>query len=188
MITTTLFGLILGVGVAALLTLLFGVYTIGPTERGVLTTFGRAQRTNGTTADDPTLGALLTTEEKSRYSYPNVRVIPPGGPYFKWPWQRLYKVDMTIQTVDITWDPEIRQDAIEAVTKDNLTVQISGQIRWRPCERNLYAYLFGICTPPPTSSATSSPCCATVSPPSTAKLPRAPSRAFPSTTSAAIFP
>eukprot|EP01041_Mallomonas_annulata_P028843 gene28843-50740_t len=114
MITTTLFGLILGGGVAALLTLLFGVYTIGPTERGVLTTFGRAQRTNGTTADDPTLGALLTTEEKSRYSYPNVRVIPPGGPYFKWPWQRLYKVDMTIQTVDITWDPEIKQDAIEA--------------------------------------------------------------------------
>ena len=102
MITTTLFGLILGVGLAALLTLLFGVYTIGPTERGVLTTFGRAQRTNGTTDTDPTLGALLTNEEKSRYSYPNVRVIPPNGPYFKWPWQRLYKVDMTIQTVDIT--------------------------------------------------------------------------------------
>ena len=137
MITTTLFGLVLGVGLAALLTLLFGVYTVGPTERGVLTTFGRAQRTAGTTADDPQLGALLTAEEKSRYSYPCVRVIPPGGPYFKWPWQRLYKVDMTIQTVDITWDPEIKQDSIEAVTKDNLTVQISGQIRWKPCERNL---------------------------------------------------
>jgi regulator of protease activity HflC (stomatin/prohibitin superfamily) len=38
-------GLILGVGLAALLTLLFGVYTIGPTECGVLTTFGRAKRT-----------------------------------------------------------------------------------------------------------------------------------------------
>ncbi len=147
MITTTLFGLFVGVGLAALLTLLFGVYSIGPTERGVLTTFGRVQRTEGTSADDPQLGALLTAEEKVRYNYPSVRVIPPGGPYFKWPWQRLYKVDMTIQAIDITWDPDINQDSIEAVTKDNLTVQISGQIRWKPCERNLYAYLFGIAHP-----------------------------------------
>ena len=147
MITTTLFGLFVGVGLAALLTLLFGVYSIGPTERGVLTTFGRVQRTAGTSADDPTLGALLTDEEKVRYNYPSVRVILPGGPYFKWPWQKLYKVDMTIQAIDITWDPDITQDSIEAVTKDNLTVQISGQIRWKPCERNLYAYLFGIAHP-----------------------------------------
>jgi regulator of protease activity HflC (stomatin/prohibitin superfamily) len=101
----------------------------------------------GTTGDDPQLGALLTEEEKQRYDYPAIRVIAPGGPYFKWPWQRLYKIDMTIQTVDITWDPDIQQESIEAVTKDNLTVQISGQIRWRPCERNLYAYLFGIAHP-----------------------------------------
>lgn len=147
MITSTLFGLLVGFSLVALGALLFGVYTIGPTQRGVLTTFGRAQRTQGTTAEDPQLGALLTEEETRRYNYPNVRVIQPGGPYFKWPWQRLYKVDMTIQTVDITWDPDIRQDTIEAVTKDNLTVQISGQIRWRPCERNLYAYLFGIADP-----------------------------------------
>jgi regulator of protease activity HflC (stomatin/prohibitin superfamily) len=143
----TLIGFFLGIGLAALLTLLFGVYTIGPTQRGVLTTFGRAQRTTGNTADDPQLGALLTEEEKLRYNYPNIRVIPPGGPYFKWPWQGLSKVDMTIQTMDITWDPDVRQDAIEAVTKDNLTVHISGQIRWKPCERNLYAYLFGISHP-----------------------------------------
>lgn len=147
MVTSTLLGLILGIGLAALITLLFGVFSIGPTERGVLTTFGRVQRTLGTTADDPQLGALLTAEEKLRYNYPNVRVIPQGGPYFKWPWQRLYKVDMTIQTIDITWDPDIQQESIEAVTKDNLTVQISGQIRWKPCERNLYAYLFGIAHP-----------------------------------------
>ena len=147
MITSILFGLVLGIILAALLTLLFGVYTIGPTERGVIATFGRAQRLDGTTADDPQLGALLTTEEKLRYNYPNIRVILPGGPYFKWPWQRLSKVDMTIQTIDITWDPEIQQETIEAVTKDNLTVQISGQIRWKPCERNLYAYLFGIAHP-----------------------------------------
>jgi regulator of protease activity HflC (stomatin/prohibitin superfamily) len=147
MITSTLLGLVLGVGLAALLTLLLGVYSIGPTERGVLCTFGRAQRTAGFTADDPQLGALLSAEEKQRYNYPNIRVIPPGGPYFKWPWQSLSRIDMTIQTVDITWDPDIQQDSIEAVTKDNLTVQISGQLRWKPCERNLYAYLFGVARP-----------------------------------------
>ena len=146
-IAVSFFALILGVGLAALLTLLFGVYSVGPTERGVLTTFGRVQRMPGTTVDDPQLGALLTAEEKKRYTYPNVRVIPQGGPYFKWPWQRLYKVDMTIQAIDITWDPDIQQSHIEAVTRDNLTVQISGQIRWKPCERNLYAYLFGVAHP-----------------------------------------
>ncbi len=147
MTTSILLGLVFGFVLAALLTLLFGVYTIGPTQRGVLTTFGRAQRMAGTIADDPHLGSLLNAEEKTRYSYPNVRVILPGGPYFKWPWQRLYKVDMTIQTIDIAWDPDIKQDAIEAVTKDNLTVSITGQIRWKPCERNLYAYLFGVAHP-----------------------------------------
>jgi regulator of protease activity HflC (stomatin/prohibitin superfamily) len=137
-------GLLVGVCIAALLTLLLGVYSIGPTERGVLTTFGRAQRMAGTTAEDPQFGALLTAEERGRYNYPNVRVILPGGPYFKWPWQRVRKVNMTIQAVNITWDPDIKQNFIDAVTKDNLTVEISGQIRWKPCERNLYAYLFGV--------------------------------------------
>jgi regulator of protease activity HflC (stomatin/prohibitin superfamily) len=144
---SSLIGFGFGVGLAALFTLLFGVYTIGPTQRGVITTFRRAQRIAGTTVDDPVLGALLTEEEKVRYNYPNIRVIPPGGPYFKWPWQTLSKVDMTIQTTDITWDPEIKQNHIEAVTKDNLTVAITGQIRWKPCERNLYAYLFGVTHP-----------------------------------------
>lgn len=147
MIPAILFGLILGVGLAALMTLLFGVYSIGPTERGVITTLGRAQRLAGTTGDDPDLSASLKEAERNRYNYPNIRVIQPGGPYFKWPWQRLHKVDMTIQAVDITWDPDVKQEFIEAVTKDNLTVQISGQIRWKPCERNLYAYLFGVARP-----------------------------------------
>lgn len=132
---------------AVALVFLSGIYSIGPTQRGVMTTFGRAERLSGMTADDPELGGLLSEEEKTRYNYPVVRVIPPGGPYFKWPWQRIYKVDMTIQTADIAWDPEVEQSYIEAVTKDNLTVQISGQIRWKPCERNLYAYLFGVTNP-----------------------------------------
>jgi regulator of protease activity HflC (stomatin/prohibitin superfamily) len=121
-----LFGFAVGVGIAALLALLFGVYTIGPTQRGVLETFHRAQRLDGMSVDDPELGALLREDERARYNYPMVRVIPPGGPYFKWPWQTLRKVDMTIQTTDITWDPEVQQRHIEAVTKDNLTVAING--------------------------------------------------------------
>jgi regulator of protease activity HflC (stomatin/prohibitin superfamily) len=141
------FGILIGIALAAILTLLFGVYTIGPTERGVITTFGRVQRLRGTIADDPELGALVTPDELNRYNYPLIRVITPGGPYFKWPWQRLYRVAMTIQTTDIVWDPDIQQETIEAVTKDNLSVTITGQIRWRPCERNLYPFLFGIIHP-----------------------------------------
>ncbi|MEI6860818.1 MAG: SPFH domain-containing protein [Verrucomicrobiota bacterium] len=143
----SVFAILLGVLLAFGLSLLFGIFTIGPTQRGVLTTFGRAQRLGGLVGDDPELGALLSDEEKARYHYPSIRVIPPGGPYFKWPWQVLRKVDMTIQTTDITWDPDVRQDSIEAVTKDNLNVAIAGQIRWRPCERNLYAFLFGVTHP-----------------------------------------
>jgi len=141
--------IVLGMLVAAGIVLAFGVYTIGPTQRGVLASFGRVQRVgNQRIGDDPELGALLSDEEKARYDYPVIRVIKPGGPYFKWPWQKLTKVDMTIKTTDITWDPDIVQGAIESVTKDNLTVQISGQIRWRPCERNLYAYVYGVQNPP----------------------------------------
>lgn len=140
--------LLLGFVIAAVIVFLFGVYTIGPTERGVLSTFGRARRIGDQhIADDPELGLLLTEEERQRYNYPVIEVIKPGGPYFKWPWQQLRKVDMTIQTTDITWDPDIDQESIESVTKDNLTVDITGQIRWRPCERNLYAYVFGVESP-----------------------------------------
>jgi len=140
-------GFVLGIALAGMCTLLFGVYTIGPTERGVLTTFGRAQRLNGSVASDPELAVLLTTEELPRYDFPLIHVVKPGGPYFKWPWQRLYRIDMTIQTTDIVWDPDIQQSNIEAVTKDNLTIALSGQIRWKPCERNLYGYLFGVARP-----------------------------------------
>jgi regulator of protease activity HflC (stomatin/prohibitin superfamily) len=139
--------ILLGAILAAGLTLLCGVFSIGPTYRGVLTTFGRVQRTLGTTADDPQLGATLDADEKTRYSYPNIRVIQPGGPYFKWPWQKLYRVDMTIQAIDISWDPSMKQESVEAVTRDNLTVQMKGQLRWKPCERNLYAHLFGVANP-----------------------------------------
>ncbi|WOO40645.1 SPFH domain-containing protein [Rubellicoccus peritrichatus] len=140
--------LLIGMVIAAVAVFLYGFYTVGPTERGVLTSFGRAQRLgNKSTIDDPELGALLSDEEKLRYNYPVIQVIKPGGPYFKWPWQKLIKVDMTIQTTNITWDPDIAQSSIDSVTKDNLTVEISGQIRWRPSERNLYAYVFAVENP-----------------------------------------
>ena len=148
MITPIVFiGLGAGIALAAVMTLLFGVYTVGPTERGVLTTFGRAPRLNGTVGTDPDLGPLLTQEEMPRYNFPLIHVVKPGGPYFKWPWQRLYRIDMTIQTTDIIWDPDVQQSTIEAVTKDNLTISLTGQIRWTPCERNLYGYLFGVARP-----------------------------------------
>lgn len=140
-------GVLFGLGLAAVAMLLVGVYTIGPTERGVVTTFGRVQRTRGTIVDDPQLGPLLTPDERERYDYPLIRVVPPGGPYFKWPWQKLHRVGMTIQTTDIIWDPDIKQETLQAVTKDNLTIILNGQIRWKPCERNLYAYLFGVVHP-----------------------------------------
>jgi len=120
-----------------------GFYTVRPDERAVVTTFGRAQRLPGGEVDDP----QLSDDEKDRYRYPRVRVILPGGPYFKWPWQKVHKVSVATQAVDLIWDPTKRQDTIEAVTKDNLTTGVNGQIRYRVSENNLYAYLFGVRSP-----------------------------------------
>ena len=36
---------------------------------------------------------------------------------------------------------------LEAVTKDQLNIGLTGQIRYRPAERNLYAYFFGVKNP-----------------------------------------
>ena len=37
--------------------------------------------------------------------YPQVRVIPPGGPYFKWPWEKVYKVHVSTQTMNMALRP-----------------------------------------------------------------------------------
>src|SRR5215831_14445689 len=72
--------------------LVAGVYTVNQNERAVKTSFGRAERIGeATTLQDPIAEHLLP-EERERYSYPQVRVIPAGGPYFKWPWQKIHKV------------------------------------------------------------------------------------------------
>jgi regulator of protease activity HflC (stomatin/prohibitin superfamily) len=119
-----------------------GFYTVRPDERAVKSSFGRADRLPGT-AEDP----HLSPEERERYAYPRLRVIPPGGPYVKMPWQKVHKVSVSTQAVGIAWDPTKEQKSIEAVTKDNLTTGVNGQIRYRVSENNLYAYLFGVQSP-----------------------------------------
>ena len=60
-----------------------GIYTVDQNERAVKTVFGRAQRIGtATTLDDP-ISEGLKGDERDRYIFPQVRVIPPGGPYFK---------------------------------------------------------------------------------------------------------
>jgi regulator of protease activity HflC (stomatin/prohibitin superfamily) len=134
------------VGVAAYLArrvLVTGFYTVRPDERAVLSTFGRAERLPGSR---PVEGGM-SEEEQDRYRYPSVRVIGPGGPYFKWPWQEVHKVSVATQAVPLTWDPTKSQETIESVTKDNLTTGVNGQLRYRISEGNLYAYLFGVDSP-----------------------------------------
>ena len=132
--------------------LVAGLYTVNQNERAVKTVFGRAERVgSATTLQDP-ISEGLTEEERLRYSYPQLRVIPPGGPYFKWPWERIYKVSIATQTMNMATDLESQQannggTILEAVTKDQLNTGLMGQIRYRVAEKNLYAYLFGVKRP-----------------------------------------
>jgi len=135
---------VLGAGLYAVLRVLVsGFYTVRPDQRAVLTSFGRAHRMPGAREVDED----MTEDEMERYRYPAVQVIGPGGPYFKWPWQEVHKVSVATQAVNIIWDPTKQQSTIEAVTKDNLTTGVNGQIRYRVSENNLYAYLFGVESP-----------------------------------------
>src|SRR6185369_15781758 len=115
--------------------LVAGIYTVNQNERAVKTRFGRAERVGtASTLADP-IAAYLSAEEKPRYDFPQVQVIPPGGPYFKWPWERVYKVNVSTQTVNMAFDPETPEanqggTILEAVTKDQLNTGLSGQIRY----------------------------------------------------------
>src|SRR5262249_42568613 len=125
---------------------LMGLYTVDQNERGVKTSFGRADRLGVSTLEDP-IAQHLREEERERYNYPQVRVIPPGGPYFKMPWERVYKISIATMTVNMAIDYEDRTanaggTRLEAVTKDQLNTGLTGQIRYRVSERNLYAFLF----------------------------------------------
>lgn len=133
--------------------LVAGLYTVDQNERAVKTSFGRAQRLDGVkTLDDPELKTTLSADEQTRYDYPQLRVIPPGGPYFKWPWEKVYKVSVATESINIATDPETPSanrngSVLEAITMDQLNTGLTGQIRFRVSERNLYAYLFGIKNP-----------------------------------------
>jgi regulator of protease activity HflC (stomatin/prohibitin superfamily) len=133
--------------------LVMGVYTVDQNERAVKTRFGRAIRVPGdkTTMDDP-IAEFLRPEERQRYTYPQVRVIPPGGPYFKMPWEKIHKVSIATTTMNMAIDlenPTANENGtrLEAVTKDQLNTGLTGQIRYRVSEANLYAFLFGIKKP-----------------------------------------
>ncbi len=129
-----------------------GFYIVNQNERAVKTVFGKAQRIKGkTTLDDP-IAEKLREDEQARYSYPQVKVIQPGGPYFRWPWEKVHKVSIAIDTVSMAYDPQSpdanrKNTILEAVTKDQLNIGLSGQIRYRVSDRNLYAYIFGVKNP-----------------------------------------
>jgi regulator of protease activity HflC (stomatin/prohibitin superfamily) len=126
-----------------------GFYTVDQNERAVKTCFGRAERVGtATTLDDP-ISQTLQPEERQRYCYPQVRVIHPGGPYFKWPWESVNKVTIATQTINMAIDPEqpAANDGgtvLDAVTKDQLNTGLKGQLRYRISDKNLYAYIFGV--------------------------------------------
>jgi regulator of protease activity HflC (stomatin/prohibitin superfamily) len=148
-----LLGLIVGVGAWFLLRYIFtALYTVNQNERAVKTIFGRAERVgNATTLDSP-LGDTLSEDDRQRYNFPQVRVISPGGPYFKWPWEKIYKVSIATQTLNMAVDPEdpnanANGTMLEGVTKDQLNTGLTGQIRYRVADSNLYAYLFGVKRP-----------------------------------------
>ncbi len=144
-----------GIGFIAWIILRFvltGFYTVNQNERAVKTVFGRAQRIgNLTTLDDP-IAESLREDEKDRYCFPQVRVIMPGGPYFKWPWEKVHKVSIATKTINMAFDPETpaankNGTVLEAVTKDQLNTGLTGQIRIQVSERNLYGYFFGVTHP-----------------------------------------
>jgi regulator of protease activity HflC (stomatin/prohibitin superfamily) len=147
-------GILLGLIIWVLLRIfLMGVYTVDQNERALKTRFGRVVRSPGgkTTLDDP-ISESLAPEEKTRCVYPQVLVIQPGGPYFKMPWEKIHKVSIATMTVNMAFDPEdpsVNENGtrLDAVTKDQLNTGLTGQIRYRVSEANLYAYLFGIKRP-----------------------------------------
>ncbi len=146
-------GVMLGVAAwFAVRFVLTGWYTVGPNERAVKTVFGRAQRLGSLTSLDDVIAESLRETERERYCYPQVRVILPGGPYFKWPWERVHKVSIATETANMAFDPESPSanrngTVLDAVTKDQLNTGLTGQIRYQVSERNLYAYIFGVTKP-----------------------------------------
>ena len=132
--------------------ILTSFYTIDQNERAVKTRFGRAQRLGKGTVLDTPLVETLRPHERERYAWPLVKVIQPGGPYFKWPWEKIHKVSVSTETINMATDLEVSSanrggTMLDAVTKDQLNTGLEGQIRYRASEANLYAFLFGVKQP-----------------------------------------
>lgn len=145
-------GLLFGaIGWFLLVYVIRGFFTVNQNERVVKTSFGRAQRLTTTTLDNP-MAEYLRPDERERYNYPQLQVIQPGGPYFRWPWEKIYKVSIATETVNLAFDPEdINANRggteLDAVTKDQLNIGLVGQLRFRVSDQNLYAYIFGVKRP-----------------------------------------
>ncbi len=128
-----------------------GFFTIDQNERGVKTIFGRAQRLPGQTTSGAPVSEFLNDEEKARYNFPLIESIGPGL-HFKFPWEKVVKISIATETMNMAYDPESASannngTLLEAVTKDQLNIGLTGQIRYRVSEQNLYAYVFGIKNP-----------------------------------------
>lgn len=128
-----------------------GFYVIDQNQRGVVTSFGRAQRLGNATTLSLPISEVLHEDEKERYTYPQVVVIQPGF-YWKWPWQIVHRVSIATNTLNMAYDPDNPHanengTILDAVTKDQLNIGLDGQIRFRVAESNLYAYIFGVKRP-----------------------------------------
>ncbi|MCX7868950.1 MAG: SPFH domain-containing protein, partial [Terrimicrobiaceae bacterium] len=135
-IVEAIFGIFFGtLGYLLFRSLALGFFTVAPNERAVLTSFGRAQRIPAPGTASGPLGETLSDEDRLRYDYPQLQVIGPGGPYFRWPWQKVHKVNVAIVTASIGYDPENPEanqngTVLEAVTRDQLNIGVTGQIRF----------------------------------------------------------
>lgn len=132
--------------------IVLGFYTVDQNERAVKTRFGRAVRLGDATTLSLPIAEQLNESDRKRYEYPQLQVIQPGGPYFRWPWEKIHKVSIATETISMAMDPETPSannngTMLAAVTKDQLNIGLTGQIRYRASEQNLYAYLFGIKSP-----------------------------------------
>lgn len=66
--------------------------------------------------------------------------------------EKVCKVSIATQTVNMAFDPETPSanqngTVLEAVTKDQVNTGLTGQIRYRVSDKNLYASIFGVKRP-----------------------------------------
>lgn len=148
------FGILIGVLIWIIIRVVAtGFYVVEQNERAVKTIFGRAKRLGDiTTLHNQDFFHSLTPDERERYNYPQLYVITPGGPYLKFPWEKIHKVSVATNLLSIAYDPgdpyvNSRNTVLEAVTKDQLNINLKGQLRYAVSERNLYAYLFAVNNP-----------------------------------------